>query len=868
MTRAITNLTFEPRPLVGRVRERANVRARMEESRLVTLVGPSGVGKTHLAMHLAIERVAASRQGGGVWSCDLALAKSAADVAGTVAAAIGAEVGTDGVGAALAMRGRILVVLDNFEHLVADARDTIGRWLAEAPSARFLVTSRVPLDLAGEELVAIAPLDLPDALELFERSVRSVSSSFDATADREIATAIVEMIDRLPLAIELAARRTSVLSLEQLRERLARPLDVLSGARGSTRHASMRGAVLDSVDLLDPDERRAFAAFTVFRNGFTLESAEAVLGDVVVPRASMLDTLDALVRSSLLSASVGRAGAARYSFFATIREVAEELAAREDFTTLRARFVAHYAARASGATRVELSAELDDFLHAHELAIALGPSHADEAFVIARAIAPVLSSRGLGRRAARLFEQALSAFGDAGDEASRAQIHLALGNFYRELGETPGARQSFERGLDLATRSSSPGLAAVALTRIGEMEDVAGDTGAARARYAEALELLAKTPEDRTRDEREAEAHMRLGHALRREGSLDAARRACARASERYRHIGDDEGLAWTMYELAIVEMFAGDDVAAFARFDEGAEIARRGEVRVVAGALQTARGCLLQDLGRTDEALAHHAEAARVFQEAGSRYREASALYYLATTYLERGETAEAILVLRRARERLAGVGAKRYDALIAGALASAHGATGDLEAAASSLDVAERAAEGVRNEPALAANVRIHRVAFELRTGARKSLDDAVSDARALVLAHPTDDSRFALRLLSSGAQPAHAALLVEVGGGAFRLPDASAAVKLPARSPLRRVLDALAVSRVERPGEVLTIDEIIAAGWPGEKVGTDAALNRAYVALASLRKLGLRGALVQSGGGYSLSETTPTRRENKVE
>ena len=861
MTRAITNLTFEPRPLVGRVKECANVRARMEESRLVTLVGPSGVGKTHLAMHLALERVAASRQGGGVWFCDLALAKSAGDVAGMVAAAIGAQVGLDGVGAALAVRGRVLVVLDDFEHLVTDARATIGRWLAEAPSARFLVTSRVPLELAGEERVAIAPLELPDALELFERCVRAVSSSFDSAADREIATAVVDMIDRLPLAIELAARRTSVLSLEQLRDRLARPLDVLAG---------MRGAVLDSVDLLDPDERRVFAACTIFRNGFTLESAEAVLGDVVVPRTSMLDALDALVQSSLLSASVGRTGAARYAFFATIREVAEELAAREDSGALRGRFVAHYATRARGATRAELSAELDNFLHAHELAIALGPSRADEAFVIARVIAPVLSSRGLGRVAARLYEQALAAFGEAGDRAARAEIHLALGNFYRELGETGDARQAFERGLELATQSNAPGLAAVALTRIGEMEDVAGDTGAARARYAEALELLARTPEDRARDEREAEAHMRLGHALRREGSLDAARLACTRASERYRHVGDDEGLAWTMYELAIVEMFAGDSVAAFARFDEGAEIARRGDVRVVAGALQTARGCLLQDLGRTDEALAHHAEAARVFQEAGSRYREASALYYLATTYLERGETTEAILVLRRARERLAGVGAKRYDALIAGALASAHGATGDLEAAAAALDVAERASEGVRNEPALAANVRIHRLAFEVRTGARKSLDEATTDARALVAKHPTDDSRFALRLLSSAlaARRPHAALLVEIGGGAFRLPDASATVKLPTRSPLRRVLDALAVRRVERPGEVMTIDEIIAAGWPGEKVGTDAALNRAYVALASLRKLGLRGALVQSGGGYFLSETTPTRRENKVE
>jgi tetratricopeptide (TPR) repeat protein len=273
-----------------------------------------------------------------------------------------------------------------------------------------------------------------------------------------------------------------------------------------------------------------------------------------------------------------------------------------------------------------------------------------------------------------------------------------------------------------------------------------------------------------------------------------------------------------------------------------------------------------LQDLGRLDEALEHHAEAARVFHEVGSRYREASALYYLATTYLERREPAEAILGLRRARERLVGVGATRYEALTSGALASAHASLGDLEAAKAALEAAEDAAARVKSEPALVANVRIHRMAFEVRSGARTDFDRALDEARALVDVHPTDDSRFALRTLaavSRAAPPPRATLLVEIGGGAFKLPDASAAVRLPARSPSRRILDALAARRTDRPGEVLTIDEVIAAGWPGEKVGSDAALNRAYVALASLRKMGLRGILLQGGGGYFLSDVVATRR-----
>jgi tetratricopeptide (TPR) repeat protein len=357
-----------------------------------------------------------------------------------------------------------------------------------------------------------------------------------------------------------------------------------------------------------------------------------------------------------------------------------------------------------------------------------------------------------------------------------------------------------------------------------------------------------------------------MGHAHRREGQLEAAGAAVGQAITRYRLLGNDEGLAGALYEAAVIAMFRGETDAARGWFDEGLQVARRAGVRAIAGALTTARGSLLQELGSIDAALAHHAEAAQVFRELGSRYRETSALYYLATAYLERGDAREAQLVLLRARERVQGVGSPRYEALIDGGRASALAAAGDHAGARAALEEAERAGAMCPSEPALAATLQIHRLSLEQRAGEAMDPVSAVAAARALVTAHPSDDSRFALRVLLSivGPTPPRpvSALVIWSEGRAFRLALAPHRVDLPPRSPVRRILRLLASRRMDAPGDVVPVEEIIDAGWQGERIRPEAALNRAYVALATLRKLGLREALVTAAGGYCLDPAMAIR------
>ena len=373
-----------------------------------------------------------------------------------------------------------------------------------------------------------------------------------------------------------------------------------------------------------------------------------------------------------------------------------------------------------------------------------------------------------------------------------------------------------------------------------------------------------------TRDLGEAETYLRSAHAHRREGGLAGAEVAVTESVARYRRLGHDEGLGAALYEAAVIAMFQARGEVAMARFDEGLVVARRADARATIGALTTARGGLLQEQGALDEALFHHAEAARIFRELGSRYRETSALYYLASAYLERGDASEAERLLVQALERARGVGSPRYEALIESARAVALGQLGDGAAASEAIERARRSQARCEREPALAATVAIHGFTVELATVAAEDRaarrGQVTSEARALVEAHPSDDSRFALRVLVAQGRATppdeRRALRIGRGGESFALPGEERAVDLSRRAPLSRVLLLLATRRREAPGEPVPVEEIIRAGWPDERIEARSALNRAYVALATLRKLGLRGVMQTNAGGYCLSPAVAVR------
>jgi predicted ATPase len=811
--RVQTNLVVPASSFVGREPELATLARLFEEARLVTILGPGGIGKTRIALRYCEERLAAhtSRRGGGVWFVDLTETRTASSALATIAAVLGVELGSlatdetisDALGQGIARLGRVLIVFDNLERVAAGLAPAIGRWVGVAPSARILVTSRVAMAIAAEHVLPLGPLSRDEATDLFVGRARLVRGG-DDIEDRSAVGEIVDAIDCMPLAIELAASRTRLLSTADMRARLARPLEFLGDARTADRHGSVRRAVLDSVALLGTRTLRLFGLASVLRNGFTLADAEAVVGGVTFPRTEILDGLDSLARTSLLRVNTQARQPARYGYFETIRDVAEEFARTDpEQNGVLAKHASHYATRAIAQdARADLENELENFLLAHDTAVGLAmsdrdPIRAEEALNIAIGVEPLLSARGLSRIRARLFDQALAALDATGlfHAEQRFRGHVGRGLATRELGETARATRDFERALELSAASGMEGFRAVALTQLGAVRDVEGDTAGARGRLREALALLARTDQDVARTSREAEVHLLLGHGFRREGDLVAAKHHVVEAVARYRLLQRDEGLASAMYELAVIELFAGRRRDALVVFDEGLVVARRGDVRLVEGALTTARGCLLQEDGDVTLALEHHAEAARIFRELGSRYREASALYYLATAYIERDEPAEALAVLVQAHDCIATVRAPRYEALIASAMATALAWLGRFAEAEREWSKAERAVARVPSEPSLAVAIRVQGFILEVRSG-RRDERQATSEAQALVGSSPSDDSRFALRALQatvSGRKQASSGheLLVWPDASAFMAPGAKQRVSLTANSPLRRIL-----------------------------------------------------------------------------
>ncbi len=323
---ATGNLREPLSSFVGRSAELQELSEAVRSSRLVTLIGPGGVGKTRLAVEAAATLRQEHRD--GAWLVEFAGVTEPDGVAPAVAGALGAAVaGLAGPPSPAStvelivryLAGRSLVVVfDNCEHVIDQAAALAETLAGTVPGLRLIATSREPLGVPGEVLVPVGPLALPAAAELFADRARAVRPGFTADGQtRPVIDDICRRLDGLPLAVELAAARLRSLTLATLAERLDDRFRLLTvGARTALpRQQTLRAVVDWSYDLLFEDERRLFARLSVFAGGCGLDAAEAVCADDQVPAGEILDILSRLVDKSL----VGRPDAGRDTRFSQLQ---------------------------------------------------------------------------------------------------------------------------------------------------------------------------------------------------------------------------------------------------------------------------------------------------------------------------------------------------------------------------------------------------------------------------------------------------------------------------------------------------------------------------------------------------------------------
>ena len=338
---------------VGREAEMNDVRQILADNRLVTLTGAGGVGKTRLAVQLAAD--IAGGFGGGVWLVDLAPITDPDLVPVAVIRALGLpdQPGRSTMDTLLRFVGdrRMLLVLDNCEHLLDACAALVVALQGGCPAVTVVATSREPIGVAGEVSWRVPSLSLADeAIELFTDRARRVRPDFRLT-DENAATAaeICRRLDGVPLAIELAAARVRVLSLTEIRDGLHDRFRLLTGGARTAvrRQQTLRASVDWSHALLTEPERILFARLAVFMGGFDLDAAEAVAGGGDVERFQVLDLLTLLVDKSLVVAE-STSGRTRYRLLETVRQYAlEKLGESGQADAVRARHRDHYTAMAA-----------------------------------------------------------------------------------------------------------------------------------------------------------------------------------------------------------------------------------------------------------------------------------------------------------------------------------------------------------------------------------------------------------------------------------------------------------------------------------------------------------------------------------------
>jgi predicted ATPase/class 3 adenylate cyclase len=340
LDRGVRDLPTALTSFVGRERDLATLLEALTGSRIVTLIGVGGVGKTRLALELAEQ--GDDRYGDGVWFCELGSVSDRGAVPEAVAACLGVRQlpGQSLVASLVAFlrRKHALLVLDNCEHLI-EATGTLAEAISRGcPDVKILATSREALAIDGESLRPVGSLAVPDedaapdqlahapAAQLFADRARAVRPDFvldDTTAP--IVAEICRRLDGVPLAIELAAARVGSLSVNEIAQRLDHRFRLLTGGRRTAmeRHQTLRGTVDWSYELLTPQQARMFNRLAVFAGGFTLDAAEAVAADDPVESLEVLDVLSGLLSRSMIGVTEAN-GTTRYHLLETMRQYARE----------------------------------------------------------------------------------------------------------------------------------------------------------------------------------------------------------------------------------------------------------------------------------------------------------------------------------------------------------------------------------------------------------------------------------------------------------------------------------------------------------------------------------------------------------------
>ncbi|NUR96700.1 MAG: tetratricopeptide repeat protein [Kribbellaceae bacterium] len=634
-------------------------------TRLLTLTGPGGVGKTRL-MQEVTNKSADSFPDGVCW-VPLAPLTNPENVLPTLAASLGVQAQQVDEIAEQIGRSGMLLAFDNCSHMVAAVGSICATLLERCPNLSILVSSRELLRLPGESVYVVPALSLPhdedhleasEAVRLFVE--RAIARGYDPTGQLDQVARVVRRLEGMPLAIELAAARTNVMTIEELAGELEVSFGILAGGArtASPRQQSMYGAIEWSHALLTPAERELFAQLSVFAGGWTLGAAASVLSGVT-SRVEGLDLIGRLADKSLIKV-VRRGGVARYYMLAVIREFAADrlqaMGETEAAAERHARYYLGLAEEAEGHLRGPEQGEWLDRLEVElanlrvAIAWSLRTNSVAEALRLAGALWLFCYLRGHYAEGSQWLERALQ-LGDSGSAElapALAKANLGAGTLAFLQCEYDAATDRLQTALAQYKELGDKAGTALVLQRLGGVARERGDYEAAEDLHCESYDLY-ESLGDRAGM---AWAHNHLGFVAWLRGDLEIGARRCRRARDSFRVVGDGEGLAWSLINLGAIAQYDGDLVEAEDLLQESLALSQRlGYREGVAwslnqlGIVERRRGLTERAVHLLDESLAEH-------RDLGDRWRSASVLEELAAVAQQRGRSEYAAFLLGAADE------------------------------------------------------------------------------------------------------------------------------------------------------------------------------------------------------------------------
>lgn len=792
-----TNLTAAPTRFVGRKPDLQRLHEYFAGGeRLVTILGPGGTGKTRLASQYGLLQLDhfSHDGGGGVWFCDLSEATGVDGVFTAVAKALNVSIAAGRspsetayqLGQALAGRGRVLLILDNFEQVVESARATVGRWLELSPDAQFLISSRERLRLPGEMTHALGPLSLPkedaefaasEAVQLFVDRVRAVRQDYALTADEAPAVvAIVRHLDGIPLAIELAAARMGVLTPAKLLQRLPRRFEVLGGGDrdAASRQSTLRGAIDWSWNLLQPWEKSALAQCSVFKGGFMMEAAEAIidLGEFPGP-PWVLDVIQALRDKSLLRSfePAGLPGELRFGLYESIAEyAAEKLAEAGRSEAALHRHAEYYVQMGSeiggkieGPDGIKvmrfLALESENLMAIHKRALVgstLNAERVSQALRAVLAIDPVLSMRGPFDAHLSILDSARGMMNVPGvDPVLKARLLESRGRARRARGRLTDALADFENALEISKEVGNRSIEGMVLYDLGTLYRDLGQIDKAQP-YLERALADQKAAGDRGM---EGTVTGYVAIVAQDQGRLDEAASLYAEALRIHREVGNRRLEGITLGNLGHLHMEKGVRREARESFDLALSILREVGDRRFEGIVIGNLGVLEFDEGNHETAWHHLERALAIHREVGSRRFESIVLRDMGTVHLDRGGAEEAWELFQLALAIQREIGDRRLEAITLGHLGTAEAELSHIERSREAFEGAEKLAEAGHDE-SLKDLLHLERghldcalsrqAASEGDAAAAKAFRQTAENKIQAVMARGGPDLRFAVRIL----------------------------------------------------------------------------------------------------------------------